>query len=283
MQNKDFVVFILSHGRADKMYTLKSLQKWNYTGDWYIICDDEDNTLEEYYNNFGKDKVIVINKREIAKTFDSFDLSDNRKTIVYARNACFDIAKELGYEYFLELDDDYKEFQFRYPEDNKLKLVYPLSLDDVFDAMLDFYKSIDAKAIAFAQGGDFIGGLDSRYSQKVLRKAMNTFFCSVNRPFKFIGRINEDVNTYCLLGTQGELFLTITDMMINQSDTQSTHDGMTDVYRAFGTYNKSFYTVMCTPASTKISIMGDKHYRIHHSINWETTTPKIISDRFKVK
>lgn len=149
--------------------------------------------------------------------------------------------------------------------------------------MLDYYKSIDCFTLAFAQGGDFIGGLDSRYSKKVLRKAMNTFFCSVNRPFKFIGRINEDVNTYCLLGSQGNLFLTITDMMINQADTQINSGGMSDVYNSLGTYNKSFYTIMCSPSSVKISVMGDKHYRIHHKINWENTVPKIISDRFKVK
>lgn len=232
MRNKDFVVFILSHGRANNIYTIKALKKWNYTGDWYIICDNEDKTIEQYYENFGKDRVIVFDKLAISKTFDTFDLSDDRKTIVYARNVCFDIAKKLGYRYFLELDDDYKEFQFRFPENNKLKLVYPLSLDDVFDAMLDYYKSINCLSLAFAQGGDFIGGLESRYSQKVLRKAMNTFFCDVQRPFTFIGRINEDVNTYCLLGSKGELFLTITDMMINQADTQINSGGMSDVYNS---------------------------------------------------
>lgn len=281
MQNKGFVVFILSHGRPNNIYTLKALKKWNYTGDYYIVCDNEDNTIDTYYKNFGRDRVIVFDKLAISKTFDTFDLSEDRRTIVYARNACFDIAKKLGYQYFLELDDDYKEFQFRFPQDNKLKLIYPLSLDDVFDAMLDYYKSIDAKTIAFAQGGDFIGGLESRYSQKVLRKAMNTFFCDIDRPFKFIGRINEDVNTYCLLGSQGDLFLTITDMMINQVDTQQNDGGMSNIYNSLGTYNKSFYTIICNPSSVKINIMGDKHYRVHHSVNWETTVPKIISSKFK--
>lgn len=50
-----------------------------------------------------------------------------------------------------------------------------------------------------------------------------------------------------------------------------------------GTYNKSFYTIISSPSSVKISIMGDKHYRVHHKINWENTVPKIISDRFKIK
>ena len=29
------------------------------------------------------------------------------RAIVYARNACFDLAKDLGITYFIQLDDDY--------------------------------------------------------------------------------------------------------------------------------------------------------------------------------
>ena len=39
------------------------------------------------------------------------------------------------------------------------------------------------------QGGDFIGGHQSGlWKKKLKRKAMNSFICSVNRPFKFIGQ-----------------------------------------------------------------------------------------------
>lgn len=285
MKNKDFVVFILSHGRADNVITLNSLlNKCHYTGDWYIICDNEDSTLNKYYKNFGENKVIVFNKLDESKTFDTFDLSQDRRTIVYARNACFKIAKELGYKYFLELDDDYDTFEFRYPDGKKLKTLIPNNIDSVFNAFLEYYKSIDALTIAFAQGGDFLGGLDgSVYSKKILRKAMNSFFCCVDRPFKFIGRINEDVNTYTSLGGKGELLLTITDVMIKQVATQENKGGMTGVYNTLGTYTKSFYTVICSPSCVKIAMMGNNHTRIHHQVSWENCTPKIISERFKIK
>ena len=38
----DFVVFILSHGRANSLVTVDSLNRCGYTGKWYIILDDED-------------------------------------------------------------------------------------------------------------------------------------------------------------------------------------------------------------------------------------------------
>ena len=67
----NFCVFILSHGRANNVKTLETLKKANYTGDWYIVIDNEDSTANEYYKKFGKDKVIMFDKLEISKTFDT--------------------------------------------------------------------------------------------------------------------------------------------------------------------------------------------------------------------
>ena len=51
---KDFCIFILSHGRPDRIYTLSSLKSSNYTGDWFILIDNEDPTAEEYYERYGE-------------------------------------------------------------------------------------------------------------------------------------------------------------------------------------------------------------------------------------
>ena len=40
----DFAIFILSHGRANKVKTLKTLKDCGYNGKWYIIIDNEDKT-----------------------------------------------------------------------------------------------------------------------------------------------------------------------------------------------------------------------------------------------
>lgn len=44
----DFAVFILTHGRADNVATMGALKKGGYTGKWYMIIDDEDETAEQY-------------------------------------------------------------------------------------------------------------------------------------------------------------------------------------------------------------------------------------------
>ena len=72
-------------------------------------------------------------------------------------------------------------------------------------------------------------------------------------------------------------------MNLDQTLTQKKTGGNTDAYLQYGTYVKSFYSVMCNPSSVKISMMGETHRRIHHAVDWEHTVPKIISDKYKKK
>ena len=236
----------------------------------------------KYYEKYGKENVYMFDKLAISKTFDTADTSDDRRAIVYARNACFSIAKELGYDYFLELDDDYLKFEHRWIENNKFKTKPISNLDKVFEAFVDFLENTNTKSIAFCQGGDFIGGVTNKRTQEgLLRKAMNSFFCKTDRPFTFVGRINEDVNTFTSLAQQGDLFFSYTSAMLRQKQTQTNSGGMTDIYLDTGTYVKSFYTVIFSPSCTKISSMGDAHHRIHHQINGDLCYPKILSEEVK--
>lgn len=50
---------------------------------------------------------------------------------------------------------------------------------------------------------------------------MNSFFMSTKRRVKFVGRINEDVNTYVGDGSKGDIFLTYPRLRLNQKQTQS--------------------------------------------------------------
>ena len=50
----NFAVFILSHGRAGTIKTLKMLKKGNYTGKTYIIIDNQDEQGEEYKKLYGE-------------------------------------------------------------------------------------------------------------------------------------------------------------------------------------------------------------------------------------
>lgn len=281
MKHDGFAVFILTHGRADNVVTLKTLEQCGYTGDYYLIVDDEDDQQDEYKERYGN-RVIVFSKTEMAKNCDQGDLSEDRRVILFARNQCFIEAKRLGLKTFLELDDDYTSFEYRYPEGNKLKVKKYKNVDALFDAMITFLYDSDALTVALAQGGDFIGGVgNGTFRKGIARKAMNTFFCRTDKPFQFVGRINEDVNTYTTLGQRGEKIFTFTKAAIVQKATQKNKGGMSDTYIDMGTYLKSFYSVMYSPSCVKIAMMGDKHKRIHHEVDWDACTPMILNEKYK--
>lgn len=270
----DFCIFILSHKRPNDVTTLHSLLHCGYTGDWYIVLDDEDDTYDQYCKNFGKEKIVLFSKKEVAKTIDVMDNFRNFGSPIYARNACFDIARKLGYKYFAEYDDDYYCFTIRTLEG----AVAVKGIDTLFEALLDFYENAPIKSVALCQGGDHVGGYKGLTYK---RKAMNSFICSVDRPFKFVGTLNDDANTYTICGIRGDIFLTIMNLQLDQTDTQKTVGGMTEAYIDMGTYVKSFYTVMVAPSCTHINQFFTKYMRLHHRINPNTAYPKIIREDVK--
>ena len=278
-----FAVFILTHGRPDRIVTLRTLREAGYTGRTYLIIDNEDPTGDQYRAAFGAENVIEFDKAAVAETFDTADTQRDRRTIVYARNASFGIARDLGLDYFLELDDDYNYFRYRYVEDEEEHWPWVRTFDVAVDAMLTFLDTSGAATVAFGQGGDLIGGGKggSNLRKGLLRKAMNSFFFRTDRPLTFVGRINEDVNTYVLEGSRGRLFLTYMGITLDQAMTQDGSGGMTDVYLDSGTYLKSFYTVMMAPSCVTVRDMGEQHRRLHHRISWDHAVPKIISGSYR--
>ena len=105
----------------------------------------------------------------------------DKKVVVFARNICFDFARQLDLTYFAEFEDDYKDFTYRYPDGKSLRNLHINNLDEVFNIFIDFLEESNARTVAFAQTGEMMGGTQGQvWKKRVKRKAMNTFF------FKFI-------------------------------------------------------------------------------------------------
>lgn len=279
----NFAVFILTHKRADKIITLKTLEKSGYNGMIYILIDNEDATVNEYIKKHKN--VIVFDKKMIADKFDEGDNFNDRRTIQHARNYAFELAKEKNIDYFIELDDDYT--QFVYKIDSKLNYQEKniKNIEPIWDSMIDFLK-VDKriKTIAMAQNGDFLGGKDSGTFLKMTlkRKAMNSFILNKDSDLRFdCGRMNEDVNTYTTHGKIGELFFTVPFVALIQKQTQSNSGGITEMYLDFGTYVKSFFSVMYNPSFISVRLMGYRKPRIHHHIDWKFAVPCILEETYK--
>jgi hypothetical protein len=300
----DFCAFILTHGRPTNVETLRSIRDAGYTGKVFIVIDDEDETGEEYKRIYG-DEVLVFSKDEVARYTDQFDNFPDRRAVLWARNACWDLAKQTGYRYFVQLDDDYHRFSYRRigkghrfassVDDEYHNWTMRTGLDAVFEALVRVVETTPVKTIALSQGGDHIGGAASATRLKrYKRKAMNSFVCDTEKPFLFRGRLNDDVNTYVSLGSTGDLFFTDMELQLTQGKTQANPGGMSEVSQEFGTYVKSFYTIMAAPSCVTIRPMGNPEavtrtgrrrvitQRLHHLIDFRRAVPLILRSQATV-
>ncbi len=282
MPASSFAVFILSYGRPDNVKTVQTLARQGYTGRVVIIVDDTDKTVPQYKKRYGS-IVYVFDKVKEAETTDLGDNFPSLATVLIARNACYGIAEELGLSHFMVLDDDYQAFEYRYTATNQYWARRVRCLDSVFAAMLEYVQTAPIDYLCMLQGGDFIGGSECPNSKgiKLLRKAMNSFLCTTSRPVKYLGRMNDDVNTYVVRGSVGALMLSTTQLSLVQGQTQQNTGGLTAMYLELGTYVKSFYSVMMHPSSVKINTMGWHDMRLHHLIDWKSTVPMIVSEEHR--
>lgn len=278
---RKFAIFILSHGRPDNIRTLDMLNRCGWTGKTYIVIDDEDKRADEYFARYG-DMVLQFNKKEVADRIDDADTSGDRRAIIYARHASQTMAKELGYDYLLQLDDDYPDLRYRFVKNGVLTSFRVKNFDALAEATLQFLDDTGALTVAYGQGGDMIGGINSpNYKAGLQRKAMNSFFIRTDRYCDFKGKINDDVNLYTVYGAQGELIFTSFHVNVLQLATQSNQGGMTELYLEEGTYTKSFYSVMMAPSCVKIYPMGTANRRLHHKVDWRYAVPKIINQKYR--
>lgn len=277
-----FCIFITTHGRPDRQRTYDTLIDCGYTGELFLVVDDQDKSKSAYKKLYGK-QVKVFKKSDYYDSVDACDNLQDYRAVVYARHACYDLAKKLGYEYFIQVDDDYTAFNFMFDGLARADHILISDLDTVLARVFEYYKSIPAKAMALGQGGDYIGGYDSSNLKAIKsgRKLMNTFFMSTSRPLPFVGRMNDDVNTYVNSAMRGELLITLFQLAITQITTQSSAGGMSETFVNEGTYVKSFYSVMNQPSCVRIGTIGTTQRRLHHKIRWANAMPKIIPEKYR--
>lgn len=279
MTDYNYKIFIVSHGRADKVYTYKTLLDCGISEDRIaIVVDDSDEQINEYKKKFKE--VYVMENEKI--NLDIMDNIGDKNSVIYKRKFCYELSKKLGYRYFLVLDDDYNVFAKMFQnwkwqsfgaQVNKLEYNLGVVFNYYFN-LLDLNENI--KVVAMAQSGEIF----TRKFPLFKRKVMNAWFCDTNKIFQFKGRFNDDVNTYVINNQIGNIFITSFCFALKQKDTQQTKGGMTEIYKKYGTYVKSFYSVICSPSSVKVEFNKNVG-RIHHHISGKHTNVEIISAKYK--
>lgn len=287
MFRNDFAILLLTHGRAEHIVTIKALERAGYTGKLYIVIDDEDEQEPIYRQKYG-DKVIRFCKKEIDAWTDRGDnRAEDKRAILWARNASFEIAKKLGLTYFMMLEDDQPWIATKSTNERRefLHQVHIRHFEDFLNLGIRFLDATGAKTICFGQGGDLIGGLKGGVERAFVKyKAMNSFICRADNPIRFAGRFNEDVTWYCRGWLTGHEMYSIMPIIFGQIATQTNKGGMSEAYKGIGTYVKSLMSALYAPACVKVSILKGNHWdRVHHKVNWNHTKPCILRENWKKK
>lgn len=292
-----YCMFILSYARPEfcrkKTYSL--IRKLNFSSPLYVVVSDDDPKIAEYEKIFGHELVVYERKKYLQQsdTLDNF-LSPT-SIVLPARNFCFDFAAAHNYDYFIQFDDDYRNICYYYLLPNarvkEVSLTHvvhtrPNAFNAICDYMFDFLDATPyCAAVCFSQSGDYVGGGDLKKKDLLTKnryfreKAMNTFFIRTNSSWRFLGRINEDVNAYVHYGKTGLKFYTYMPIFIYQTPTTTQEGGLTDAYLALGKYVKSFYTLLLNPSCVKIDVVSRNYNffpRYHHRIEREHMSPKVV-------
>ena len=272
-------VFVISYRRANKVKTWSMLRRFHYTGDKFVVAARDDPELEEYRRLF-RDDLIEYNRELVDCDYcDNLPRDNTYPSPLAVRNVLWDVAAELGWTHFLVLDDDYSHIlgslAWRVASHERSLVAslqkFPNYLDRLFAIFWDFLDDCpNVMCVCMAQTGEV--------ANNEFRKVMQTFFLRTDRRFDFVGRGNDDVSTYYVHGLRGKLFLQNYTCVVKQMMTQTNPGGLTDYYRIFGTYAKSFYTFMQWPGNCRVSFVSFVN-RLHHSI-FQHSYPEILRSAY---
>lgn len=246
---KRFAIFILTNGRPNHQYTLEFLRK-SFNDDVFLLCDNEDKTLKEYQKNYG-DKVLVFDKNEWVSKSDQMDNFQSKKTVLYARNAVFQIAKDMGYDYFAMVDDDVTGLSFRYEKDGKLVGKPVKDFDKVSSAILEAMDNTGTDFFSFGLDKIYIGGLaNGQYQKKIIDKVYCFVFCRTEQQHFYKGIMNEDEIHNILSMSVGTLVKTTTLIQIQTKPIgRDSVGGNAETYNENGYYSyvRNFYPIIAFP------------------------------------
>lgn len=278
---KKFAIFILTHGRPHNQLTVKTLQDLGYTGDLYLVVDDQDETFDEYVAEWGADRVVVFHKDYFIQNTDTGLNVPVPKFAVFARNAIEHIVKCMGYKSFMMLDDDITRFRVRLPDDGSLRSYqFNGHFNEIIDKAVDFLLDCSIACMGLGFCNLYIGGVDNFNKENPRQRlCAEAFIRNTSYPTDWRLNMVEDMITSIDAAQRGDVWFQFLPIQVEIKMSEgAVEGGNSDVYRQMGMYRISFMPVIAYPSSNAVRL-GKK--------TWASTTtpdkciPKIISSRYR--
>lgn len=271
-------IYIISKGRP-QCKTAKTLEKMKYPGPWFIVCGNNDETLQQYRDAWGESRILVFDWFEEVKKsdlLDNFGTETMGSGAVPVRNATRKISEDRGELRHWQFDDDYTGF-FRVDTDLKKnhQIKDGLEFEEELNKLAEYAYSAKLANIGFCLGHEAIPSGARGISRRVFN-AHNM----PSTPDLFVtwrGRMNDDLINAIEVYHKGKVELAVKYLSLVLKQTQSEKGGNTEIYEESGTVRKTAYAVLIEPNATKLLI---KYGRYHHSVDWKLIMPKVISENF---
>lgn len=277
----DFALFILSNGRPDEQLSLNLMLDHGYTGDWYILCDNLDETLDRYKEIYG-DKVIVFNKEEWGEKTDTFGNEKDMRSVVYARNASMHIAREMGYKYMAQFDDDHQKYVIRYEDEGSLRTGgIGKRMNEIVNAFVGYLENSPVGTLTFGYGAPYIGGLNGEFSKGLGTSwVYSTFFIDLEYDFEFRGLHVEDYIFVSDYMKRGIPMYSVYDIQMSTFSRGSNAGGLQDIYDSSSDYEVAFYALMNEPKAVEVTLKTANN-KFATTQRPATRTPKVLNERWR--
>ena len=279
----DFAIFILTHGRPNKQFTLRTFLNCGYTGMWYLVLDDTDDTIQQYIDIYGSEHIIVFDKNYYINSdrFDNGDNSLHAKSGIYARRAIEDIVKDFNLHHFIMADDDIINLSVRYPYDGVLKR-YPITnIDEILEAHIQLLHTVGIASIGFGNTTHYFSGCKIFESTDRLLP-YHIFLRNADIDINWVSWICDDDVTEYLSSSVGNVWLVSLFVMydVEQVGNVNAVGGMVETYKNVDPYILSFSGFKYFPNQIMLKYSSHKK-KIVFSKRKDCCFPQLISSKFR--
>ena len=273
-------MYIISKGRPNN-YTANTLIDLNYKGEWYLVCGDNDETVDDYIENYGKDKVIIFDfDDEYEKNIfnDNFKKGTVPSGATPAHNACINISNKRGEKRHWQLDDDISSFQIRNPKNRRNVKVNGRTLEKYTSLVSEFAYKTNLGNVGFVPTAH-------SFPENMLRKLplvynMHNLSSEYDKCFWWRGRLFEDYTLSIDTYFRKQLQFAFQFINFNMPKTETLEGGNTEYFQKVGLERKASYGVLIAPNAVRLSY---DYGRYHHHVKWNRLKPMLLHEKWQRK
>lgn len=281
MKNNDIDIFIPSYHRPHNIKTATFFISQGYDPKKiHVVIDNEADDKIEYEEECKMQgfQLHVFDMAEARMRYDYVHRpSKSRRSAGQARNMFYDIAKELGIDFYIVIDDDTNHYEFR-PFGKYNRMAKMKEIRNVFARVKEMMQKRHIGLFGLSQTGEMFENADTK---PIRNKVMNTTF--VNTKYIYRGERgvqDDDTSQFVTIQNEGYFTGSIRNgIVLHQTLSATATGGLTELYNECKLFNKALVCVIQFPSAITAERQVMNGGRLHHRIKSRYLIPKILKGK----